>query len=192
MANYHRRTNWTKTIKGFSDALGYAGEHLTGWARDWMAEAVREAIDLIDADWEGETHWKRKSGKISSFGGDHDHPWYTGQLHDSIAGIVSDQHRIIAIDYMHRAASKPQTYEGQIIIGHDWGIRKAQEMQRVLHFLPGIRATIVVGVPYADKVNEMPRHADYKSELNNQFASNVEDYFTIKAGGYRTRVFRTK
>ena len=189
---YGRSIKWNKTIHGFTEALGYAGEHLTGWAREWMQEAVNQSISTIDADWEGETHLKRESGKVSSFGGDHFHPWYTGQLHDSVAGIVSDRHRTVSIQYMPPAATKPQTYENQVVIGHDWAIRKVQEMERTLHLVPGIAATIVVGVPYAEKVDEMARHAGYMQELAVQFASSVEDYFIIKAGEYRTRVFRTK
>ena len=189
MASYKRTTQWSKSIKGFSQALANVGEHLTGWAKEWMSEAVQDSIAQIDADWEGETHWKRSSGKISSFGGDHFHPWFTGQLHDSVAGIVSDKHRVISVAYMPQAAVKPQTYQGQIVIGHDYAIRKAMEMQRVLHLLPGIRASVVVGVPYAEDVDEMKEHAGYMRELSVQFASNVEDYFIIKAGGFQTRVF---
>lgn len=189
MANYGRQIKWKKTVKGFSDALGYAGEHLTGWAKMWMSEATANALAQIDSEWEGETHWKRESGKISSFGGDKFHPWYTGQLHDSVAGIVSDQHRVISISYMPQVAIKPQTYQGQIIIGHDWAQRQASIMSRTLRLVPGIVATVVVGVPYADDVEAMPRHAGYQRELSNQFVSNVEDYFIIKAGEYRTRVF---
>jgi hypothetical protein len=186
---YGRRIKWNKTVHGMSEALGYAGEHLSGWAKDWMADAVRDSLAQIDADWEGETHWKRPSGKVSSFGGDRNHPWYTGQLHDSVVGIVSDRSRTVSIQYMPQAATKPQTYEGQIIIGHDWGQRKAQELARTLHFVPGIVATIGVGVPYAEEVDEMDNHAGYMTELSTQFASTLEDFFEAKAGGFRTRTF---
>lgn len=187
MANYGKTIRWRKTVQGFTDALGNAKEHLNGWGREWMNEAVKDALARIDADWEGETHWKRESGKISVFGGSRFYPWYTGQLHDSVAGIVSDRNRTVAINYMTRFATKPQTYNGQVIIGHDWAIQEARKVERALHFVPGIKATIVVGVPYAEKVDEMPRHAGFIRELSNQFASFVEDYFTIKAEGYRTR-----
>lgn len=189
MARYGRRVSWKKTVQGFTDALGYAGEHLTGWAKEWMSEAVKDSLAQIDADWEGETHWKRESGKISSFGGDKFHPWYTGQLHDSVAGIVSDRNRIVAKHYMQPAAIKPQTYNGETIIGADWAERGAENMERVLHFIPGVAASISVGVPYATKVDEMKEHEGYMRELSTQFASNVEDYFTMKAGGFRTRYF---
>ena len=189
MAKYGRTIRWHKTIQGFSDALGYAGEHLSGWAKEWMSEAVKYSLSEIDSDWEGTTHWKRDSGKISVFGGDHFHPWYTGNLHDSVAGIVSDKNKIVSIQYMPQAATKPQTYNNQIVIGHDWAIRGARNVGRALHFVPGIMATVVVGVPYAEKVDSTSRHSGFIRELSNQFASSVEDYFYIKAGEFRTRFF---
>ena len=88
MARYGRRIKWRKSVKGFTDALGYSGEHLTGWAKMWMSEAVEDSLAQVDAQWEGETHWKRESGKISSFGGDHFHPWYTGQFDRTRDDIV--------------------------------------------------------------------------------------------------------
>lgn len=186
---YGRRVNWNKTIHGVTEALGYAGEHLNGWARMWMDDAVEQSLSEIDADWEGETHWKRASGKISSFGGDRAHPWYTGQLHDSVAGIVSDRNKVVSIRYMPPAATKPQTYKGQVIIGRDWGERRAQDVARVLHFIHGIAATISVGVPYAEDVEQMSRHEGYMEELSTQFASSVEDYFIKRTDGFRTRAF---
>jgi hypothetical protein len=187
MAKYSDAIRWKKTTQGFSDALGYAGEHLTGWARMWMDEAVTQALSEIDADWEGETHWKRESGKISSFGGDRFHPWYTGQLHDSVAGIVSDQHKVVSIRYMQPSATKPQTYQGQIIRGRELAEEAAQRVAKALRFVPGVKATITVGVPYAEKVDNMPRHEGFIRYLNDQFTSKVEDYFYIRAEGYRTR-----
>lgn len=178
---------WGKASKAFAYALGYAGTHLSGWAKGWMSEASQQALSEIDASWEGETHWKRQSGKISVFGGDRFHPWYTGQLHDSVAGVVSDKNRIVSINYMPPAATKPQTYMGQTIIGHDWAIEGARRAQYV--FLPGIQAKLVVGVPYAAKVDESQRHSGFVRKLSAQFASSVEDYFTIKAQGFKTRVF---
>ena len=187
---YKNDIRWKKTVKGFTLALGKAGEHLTGWAKEWMSDAVRQSIDEIDADWEGETHWKRASGKISSFGGSKFYPWYTGQLHDSVAGIVSDKHKLVSLHYMRPAATKPQTHNGQIIIGREWGERAALNAARVLRLVPGIKATLVVGVPYTDKVNESPAHQDFLRELAIQFASSVEDHLLIRAQEYRGRIIR--
>jgi hypothetical protein len=181
---YKKTIAWKKAAQGFSYALGDAGKHLSGWARELMGESTSAAISRIDSEWEGETHWKRKSGKVSSFGGDMDHPWYTGQLHDSVAGIVSDKHRTVAIEYMPQAATKPQEYKGSIVIGHDWAMREARNIERALHFVPGIKSTLIVGVPYADKVNEMPRHQGFVQSLSAQFANYVEEFFVNRAGNY--------
>lgn len=192
---YGRSIRWKKSIKGFSDALGYTGEHLSNWAKDWMSESVSQAISEIDADWPHHSEGKSYFGgsiKVldgAKFGGDRFHPWFTGQLHDSIVGIVSDKHKIVSMDYMPQSAGRPQTYQGQVIIGHVWAEQKALEVARVLRFLPGIYATIVVGVPYADDVDESARHAGFIRELSNQFASSVEDQFMIRGQGFRTRTF---
>jgi hypothetical protein len=190
MAKYGRRINWTKTVKGFSDALGYAGEHLTGWAKMWMDEAVDHSLAQIDSKWGHETVIRHENANASRFGGDQFHPWYTGNLHDSVAGVVSDRNRIVSIRYMPSSAVGVQEYKGEVIIGRDCAEEAARKMTRTLHMVPGIVATVVIGVPYADDVEANPRHTGYKRELSTQFSSNVEDYFTIKAGeGYRTRAF---
>lgn len=189
MARYGRSVKWKKTVQGCSDALGYAGEHLTGWAKEWMTEAVQQSLSQIDSEWDRHAEATSKSGKRMSFGGSHFYPWYSGNLHDSVAGIVSDRNKIVSIQYMPEAADGIQTYGGLPIIGADWAVRGAQDLSRVLHFLPGVWASISVGVPYAEKVDKMPSHEGYIRELSNQFASNVEDYFTERAGAYRTRVF---
>ncbi len=188
-----KTAEWKKFSAAMSDTLAYAGEHLSGWAKEWMNEAVGQAISELDSQWEGETHWKRKSGKISTFGGSHDYPWYTGQLHDSVAAFVTDKNKLIgSICYMQQAATKPQTYDGPAghfthIIGREWAVREAAKAQYV--FLPGVQARLVVGVPYARKVDEMPKHSGYLHDLHVQFSEWVVDYFTLKTEGYRSRVF---
>lgn len=189
----NRAASWGKASRGFSTALGKAGEHLSGWAREWMSEAADSALKQIDAEWPRETRVTRigfghMNVKTRQFGGDHEHPWYTGQLHDSVAGVVSDKNRTVSINYMPPAATSPQNYKGfNHIIGHEWAITKARDAEYV--FLPGIQAKLIVGVPYADKVDSSSRHYDFVRSLNNYFASYVEDYFTEKAQGFRTRVF---
>lgn len=193
MARPFRRNDWKKFSVAMSEALGYAGEHLSNWAKMWMDEAVEDSLAQIDSDWEGETHLKRKSGKISSFGGDYFHPWYTGNLHDSVAGFVTDKNKLIGkIHYMPQAATQPQTYYGPAgrfdhIVGREWAVKEAHNAN--YYFLTGIQARMVIGVPYAREVNESARHAGYIDELMVQFASNVEDYFMIKSDGFRTKVF---
>ena len=186
-----RYVRWKgETVKGFSDALSYAGEHLSGWARGWMHEAVKKSLSQIDSEWPHSSFKSKGTIVTNLFGGDKFHPWYSGHLHDSVVAIVSDKHRTVAIEYMPPSAeTATQTYNGQTVVGRDAGEIAAMSAQRVLHFLPGTVASIFVGVPYADKVDDMPRHAGYIRELQNQFASSVEDYFMIKAQGFRTRIF---
>lgn len=186
-----KRTNttaeWGKASKAFSYALFDAGVHLTGWAKNWMSEASREALDDIDKSWDEQSQKKSKNGKIMKFGGDRYHPWFTGTLHDSVASVVSDKNKTVSINYMPARATSPQTYKGQMIIGQDWAMREARKAQYV--FLPGIQARLVVGVPYAEEVNERAAHYDFIRELDAQFASSVEDYFTIKSEGFKSRVY---
>ena len=183
------RNDWKKFSVGIAERLGYAGEHLSNWAKMWMDEAVARAIDKIDADWPQHT----ETANGARFGGDHNHPWYYGQLHDSVAGFVTDKNRVVgSIHYMPQSAEHPQKYRGPAgsfdnIIGHEWAIREAQNARWYL--LPGIQARMVIGVPYAREVNETGRHAGYIEELSTQFASEVEDFFTSRTGMYRTRVF---
>ena len=100
---------WKKFSAAVAERLGYAGEHLSNWAKMWMDEAVGKAIAQLDADWP--QHTETSSG--ARFGGDHNHPWYYGQLHDSVAGFVSDKNKTVgSIHYMPTAATKPQTYKG--------------------------------------------------------------------------------
>ena len=194
-----RYNDWKKFSAGMAQALGNAGEHLSGWAKEWMNEAVQASLDAIDSRWPHHSEGRSYFGgsiKIlngAKFGGDHFHPWYTGQLHDSVAGFVTDKNNVIgSIHYMQQLATAPQTYKGPAgtftnIIGREWAVREAQNATRFL--LPGIQAKLVVGVPYARDVDETGRHSGYLDELVNQFATGVEDYFMIKADGFRTRIF---
>lgn len=173
MAKYGRTIKWKKTYQGFSDALANAGEHLTRYATRWMEDAVEESLQKIDSEWSG--HVEGKNG--TSFGGDRFHPWYTGTLHDSVAGIVSAKNHVVAVRYMPERADGPQEYLGYKIVGVDWARFGSDAISRSLRFASGIYATIVVGVPYADKVDESSRHAGFIRELNNDFIGNIEEYF---------------
>ena len=202
-----KNINWKGTVvKGFTTALADASEHLTGWARGWMTEAVRDAILEMDSKWPHSTtigNTIRRTRKRNSsdfilvgaqmFGGDRTHPWYTGQLHDSVVAVVSDNRRVVSMQYMPSRAQSPQKDDnGNPVNGSELALSSALSLSRVTHFLPGVSASIYVAVPYAEKVNEMPRHKDYLYELNADFAASVEDFFYMRAEGYRTRIYRTK
>lgn len=195
-----------KAVKGFTTALADASEHLTGWARDWMSESVRDAILEMDSMWPHTTilgNRIRRTKKRNStefilvgaqqFGGDRTHPWYSGQLHDSVVGVVSDRRRVVSLQYMPSRAEFPQKDDnGNPVNGGELAMAAALSLSRVMHFLPGVSASIFVTVPYAEKVNEMQRHLGYLDELSADFAASVEDFFYDRADGYKTRIYRTK
>lgn len=178
-----RYNDWKKASAAFAAALGDAGQHLSGWAKELMNEAVSNAMGKIDGEWPRTTTAKSKKGKYMYFGGDHDHPWYTGVLHDSVAGFVTDKNRVIGgIHYLEQAATDSQTYKGMTVLGRTEAVREANNARFFL--LPGIQARFVVGAPYARDVNESNRHAGFLESLSNTFANNVEEFFVARAGNY--------
>lgn len=192
---YKKTVSWKKATQGFTYALADAGRHLSWWAKELMSEATHDSLQKIDSEWGEQSQSVSKKGNAQKFGGDHDHPWFTGTLHDSVAAIISDQRRTVAIEYMPPRATAPQTYNGQTVFGQDWGVRAARNIERALHFVPGVKSTLVVGVPYAGKVDESVRHYDFIRSLSGQFANYVEEYFIGRAGEYwynRTYVANTK
>lgn len=206
MARY-KDTHWKgKVVKGFTTALADASEHLTGWARGWMSDSVKDALLEMDSMWPHSTtigpHISRSRKRNSTsfqlystqkFGGDRTHPWYTGQLHDSVVGAVSDNRRIVAMHYMPSHASSLQKDEnGNVVNGSECALAAASSISRTMRFVPGVAASLFVTVPYAEKVNEMARHLNYEEELAADFAASVEDFFYNRAEGFRTRIYRTK
>lgn len=195
-----------KVVKGFTTALADASEHLTGWARGWMSDSVKDALLEMDSMWPHSTtiapHIGRSKKRNSTsfqlyaaqkFGGDRTHPWYTGQLHDSVVGAVSDNRRIVAMHYMPSHASTLQKDEnGNVVNGSECALAAAPSIARTMRFVPGVSASLFVTVPYAEKVNEMARHLNYEEELAADFAASVEDFFYGRAEGFRTRIYRTK
>ena len=186
------RADWKKFAASFSEALGEAGEQLTGWAKG----------RLSDSEWPHNTLVTRpgKSSMVvqQSFGGDRFHPWYYGQLHDSIAVRISERNRNIAIHYMPASATIPQHATAKdagmqydSIVGAEFAVREAHNAQ--YYFLRGIQMQLIVGVPYARKVDESPRHAGYLNVLKADFFSYLEECLDEAIGDNprnRTRVYK--
>ena len=200
-----QHAEWKKFSASFSDALGEAGEELTNWAKMiLLPDACEQWIKDTDRVWPHGTLVTRP-GKSSfvvqqSFGGDREHPWYYGQLHDSIAVRISERNRTIAIRYMPSRATKPQhatakdagmQYDN--IIGAEFARMEAHNAE--YYFLRGIQMQLIVGVPYARKVNESARHAGFMMNLRAYFFSYVEDRIQDAIGdnpANRSRVFRPR
>lgn len=175
---------WNKFTSTFSEALIDCGEQLTKQGETVMIRGCEEWLKKTDDEWP--TDW-----------GDHDHPWYTGTLHDSLSVRVADGNRIIATRYMPAKATGPQTATAEEagrdydrIIGQQFGILMAGRASRVAQ--KGTNAQMFIGVPYAQWVNEQPRHEGFINELNVQFISFLEDYFSINNGAFRNLLVRPR
>lgn len=169
-----------------------------------LSDACREWLQQTDSEWPHST-LVTKPGKSrlvvqQSFGGDRLHPWYYGQLHDSIATRIAEKNRTIAVHYMPSHATKPQYASAKDagqrydnIVGREFAMREVHNAEYV--FLPGIQMQLIVAAPYARKVNELSRHSGYLDNLRAEFFSYIEDRVYDAIGdspSSRTRVFKPK
>lgn len=196
-----RHVKWGKFSAAFSEALLSCEEEITNFGRRLMREECAKWIQKTDSEWPHHTEAKsKKNGRTMSFGGDAMHPWYYGQLHDSVVVRVSEGNKTIAIEYMPQRATTPQKATAadagaryDRIVGAEWATLIAGRAEHT--FWKGskaLQAQLLVGVPYAQKVNESPRHEGFLDELNAQFASYLEDQMTIRSEGFKSRVIRPK
>lgn len=174
---------WKKASASFSEAILSAGNHFNEGGKRVMQKACEDWIKETDAEWPHHSEGRSYFGgaiKVlngAKFGGDRWHPWYSGHLHDSIGVRVSDGNRTVGMYFMPPAATgKQKDDNGNSVVGATCAIDEMQKASRVL--LPGIQAQLVVGVPYARKVDESPRHTGFLQELNVQFSSRIADEVT--------------
>ncbi len=196
MVRSGRTAEWKKFAAAFSEQLGDVGEQLTSFAKIRLSDACQEWLDETDSEWP--QHTEMENG--AKFGGDHFHPWFYGHLHDSVAVRIADGNKTVAVHYMPASADMEHTQHATAseagrsydhIIGHEMAVQEARNAESV--FLPGIQMQLIVGVPYARKVNESSRHSGYLDELRVQFFSHIED--TIEESiepDFRNRVFKPK
>lgn len=171
--------DWGKTYKACSMALLGAGKALNQIATEELNDVARRFLREQDAQWPHSTQAQsKKSGKTMLFGGDAEHPWYSGQLHDSVAVRISQKNRITGVHYMPPSpdTGKPQHTETiKNIIGVEWA-REIAEMHGPRFFLPGVQVQLIVAVPYAEKVNESSRHAGFVDHLADELFSSVNQW----------------
>lgn len=170
--------DWGKTYKAFSQALLSSGKALNSIAATELQDVATKYLKTQDAQWPHST--SLASG--ARFGGDREHPWYSGQLHDSVAVRIMQGNRISSIHYMPPSpdtggAQHTETIKG--IIGADWAHQIAENRMRYL--LPGLQVQLIVGVPYAEKVNDSNRHAGFADSLADDLFSSVYDW--VDGGG---------
>lgn len=164
---------WGKGNKGFAEVLLEAGQTLSKKGAQRLAYGIEEF--LANTDWEWPRGRNNGSYKSGYHGGDADHPWYTGNLHDSIAGSLSDGTKVLAVRYMKPGALVAQTDDNGAIVD---GAELAREYaQRASHtFGQGIRglvARLIIAAPYTEKVNESDAHFDFVSPLEEDFVNEI-------------------
>lgn len=192
------KARWGKTYKGFSVMLEKAGRTLTTAGGTVLTRACETWLQEVDSQWprgEKRVQMNRNTGQTARTygayksgyrGGDHYYPWYTGNLHDSMATRVAIGNRTVSIRQMAEGASVNQYAEGYgPINGHEWGITATSRGRYV--FLPGLQAQLYIGVPYAAAVDEMPEHRGYVREFEKDFASTIEGVMNAEFGGNRGR-----
>lgn len=165
------RARWGKTYKGFSVALAEAGKKLTPQGATILTRACEDWLKEQDDAW---PHSSVGTSYRSGYkGGSEYYPWYTGNLHDSMATRVGIGSRTISIRQMEPKAAILQ-YDQRYgsIDGTEWGLLAANRGSHVL--LPGLQAQLYIGVPYAETVNRTTDHAGYVEEFERDFASTIE------------------
>lgn len=184
MARNQKFNDWGKTYNAFSMAILGAGKALNNIALSELQDVARSYLKEQDANW---PHSSAKDNG-ARFGGDREHPWYSGQLHDSVAVRIMQGNRISSVHYMPPSAdtSRPQHTESiKGIIGADWA-HEIAEGAGARYLLPGVQVQLVVGVPYADKVNDSDRHHGFADSLADDLFTDVNDW--INAGGLSRNV----
>ena len=198
------RSSWKKFAASFSEALGDVGEQVTNFGRRILTESCEDWLHKYDSQWPHGSTGRIVNGKKKDngavFGGDRFHPWYSGNLHDSVFVRVAQGNRTISLQYMPESATGTQSATRKDagrnytnIVGHDFAIQEGRNAEYV--FLPGIQMQIGVGVPYARKVNESQRHHGYLEVMRADFFSDIEDRLMDIFGDnpkYRSRVFVPK
>lgn len=184
----HRRTgtynDWGRTYKACSQALLGSGKALNQIALVELQQVAEKYLRDQDAQWPHSTSLPNGA----KFGGDATHPWYSGQLHDSVAVRIMQKNRISSVHYMPPSpdTGKPQhTEKIKNIIGVDWAHQIA-EGSGPRYFLPGVQVQLIVGVPYAEKVNESGRHGGFVDSLADDLFSEVNDW--VDNGGLSRNV----
>lgn len=177
---------WNKFRSAFSDALIDCGQQLTKQGETIMVRGCEEWLKKTDNEWPKDNMQRYKKRQ---FGGDHDHPWDTGTLHDSVFVRIADGNRIIATRFMPPSATGPQTATAaeagrdySNIVGAQFGRAMAAGTNRVRQH--GTNAQMFIAVPYAQAVDNQWQHEGYINNLNVDFISYLEDLFVAKGNPY--------
>ena len=175
---------WNKCYSAFSEALLDCGEQFKKQGETMMTKALEQWLVEYDETWRAHIRARERTyseGGRTVFGefeGDQSFPWFTGTLHDSIAGRIADGRKTIAIRFMPSGDASDHQFHGDQypdINGVVYGRLMAGRATRVPQ--TATVAQIFVGVPYAQKVNEDPRHKDYLNDMEVSFFAAMQDVF---------------
>ena len=184
-----RYNDWGKTYKAFSYAFLNAGRVIAEDTKLDLTVVGEKFLAKVDSEWPHSSTAMSSGGKVMRFGGDREHPWYTGQLHDSLAVRIAYKNKTVSVRYM---PPSPDTGKAQHteqinnIIGAEWA-HEVAERRAPWYFLPGLQMQLIVGVPYADKVNESSRHLGFADDLASELINHIDTY--IAEGGFAKREY---
>lgn len=175
------RTSWNSSAKQFKKELLSSASGVNRNAQQIFINATGQFLDYVQMN---------KSNL----------PYYTGNLHDSIAAYVSRSGRILRAVYMPQEATEPQ-HVAKVSGGGGkdiWGYREAiNAVRRSRPLATGIGATLFVAVPYAEGANETSHHAGYYDWLEEAFVKDMEASAKVlslypkgKAANYTPRRFQ--
>lgn len=164
------RASWRNASHQFAEALLDCSEELTKTGRGVMRKACEDWLEKTDAD------WPRGHG-------DYWHPWYSGALHDSLVARISEDGQTLFLRYMPSRSDEIQTATAEEtgtrsfnrIVGAAAGLAIARTAEMTPY--SGTVAEMLIGVPYAEFVNEMASHEGYIEELETDFVDYIQEQF---------------
>lgn len=152
---------WVKARLDFEKEILSSAKGINNNAQRLLVNATSRFLDAVQ--------------ELSTKNGDNPNmgviPYYTGNLHDSIATSVSMSGRIIRANYMPKQATKAQSAPGRKKI---WGALEAERAVR--SYTPrrtGLAATLFVAVPYAEGANQQSSHPHYFEWLQSAFENEM-------------------
>lgn len=123
---------WYKASRNFAAELMASSKGVSRDAQQVLVSASQDFLDYVQGKKE-------------------DLPYYTGNLHDSIAAAVYSQGHVVRANYMPKEATRPQTAAGRKrIVGEEEAFRAVKSFKPSQR---GIYATLFVAVPYAEGAN---------------------------------------
>lgn len=186
---------WNKFYSAFSEALLDCGHQFTKQGETMLANAAEEHLKKLDDAWLADKHpmdrWvtDRRTGR-AVYGdaiGSHNHPWFSGTLHDSISVRIAEGGRTVAVRFMPSAAVDNQFADPEPPY-NTWVPRYYPEIEgasfgrlmagRASQIKPNaISAQMFIGAPHAQHVNMLPDHEGYIETMQAEFISDIEDVF---------------